>query len=245
MRGIPRQAVSQNVKIKNSIYTAREAAHPSSICCWNTDMYGLDATKPGAQDYYDSILELYASWGVDLIKVDDICVKYGQINNESTLAYGGDEIQLLRHAIDKCGRPVVLSLSPGPAMVEQVEHLRKNANMWRITNDLWDSWENIMEMFARCHQWARPVRLLSRCDMLPVGHISIRGCEHGLGERQSRLSRAEERTMFTLWCIFRSPMMLGCELTDMDEWTKSLVTNDDVLGLLKKEMPVRFCVPMI
>lgn len=112
MRGIPRQAVSQNVKIKNSIYTAREAAHPSSICCWNTDMYGLDATKPGAQDYYDSILELYASWGVDLIKVDDICVKYGQINNESTLAYGGDEIQLLRHAIDKCGRPVVLSLSP-------------------------------------------------------------------------------------------------------------------------------------
>ncbi len=241
MRGIPRQAVSQNVKIKNSIYTAREAAHPSSICCWNTDMYGLDATKPGAQDYYDSILELYASWGVDLIKVDDICVKYGQINNESTLAYGGDEIQLLRHAIDKCGRSVVLSLSPGPAMVEQAEHLRKNANMWRITNDLWDSWENIMEMFARCHQWSPYVSegCYPDCDMLPVGHISIRGCEHGLGERQSRLSRAEQRTMFTLWCIFRSPMMLGCELTDMDEWTKSLVTNDDVLGLLKKSRNAR------
>ena len=72
MRGIPRQAVAQNVKIKDSNYTAREVAHPSSICCWNTDMYGLDTTKPGAQEYYDSILELYASWGVDFIKVDDI-----------------------------------------------------------------------------------------------------------------------------------------------------------------------------
>ena len=152
------------------------------------------------------------------------------------------KIQLLGHRhSDKCGRPVVLSLSPGPAMVEQAEHLRKNANMWRITNDLWDSWENIMEMFARCHQWSPYVSegCYPDCDMLPVGHISIRGCEHGLGERQSRLSRAEQRTMFTLWCIFRSPMMLGCELTDMDEWTKSLVTNDDVLGLLKKSRNAR------
>lgn len=131
MRGIPRQAVAQNVKIKDSKYTAREAAHPSSICCWNTDMYGLDTTKPGAQDYYDSILELYASWGVDFIKVDDICVKYGRPGDESTLKYGGDEIEMLRNAIDKCGRPIVLSLSPGPAMVEQAGHLCKHANMCR------------------------------------------------------------------------------------------------------------------
>ena len=90
MRGIPRQAVTQNVKIKGTEYTARQVAHPASICCWNTDMYGLDCTKPGAQEYYDSLLELYASWGVDFIKVDDICVKYGRTGDESTLAYGGD-----------------------------------------------------------------------------------------------------------------------------------------------------------
>lgn len=236
MRGIPRQAVAQNVKIKDSSYTAREVAHPSSICCWNTDMYGLDTTKPGAQEYYDSILELYASWGVDFIKVDDICVKYGRPGDESTLEYGGDEIEMLRNAIDKCGRPIVLSLSPGPAMVDKAEHLCKHANMWRITNDLWDSWENIMEMFRRCNNWSPYVSqgCYPDCDMLPVGHISIRGCEHGLTDRQTRLSKEEQRTMFTLWCIFRSPMMLGCELTDMDEWTKSLVTNDEVLGLLKK-----------
>ena len=90
MRGIPRQAVHQNTPVKGTSYMARQIAHPASICAWNTDMYGVDATKPGAQEYYDSIIELYASWGVDFIKVDDICVKYGQAGNENTIQYGGD-----------------------------------------------------------------------------------------------------------------------------------------------------------
>lgn len=235
MRGIPRQAVAANTKIKGTEFRAREVVHPASICCWNTDMYGLDASRPGAQEYYDSIIELYASWGVDFIKVDDICVKYARINDESTLEYGGDEIEMIRRAIDKCGRPIVLSLSPGPAMTEKAEHLRKNANMWRITNDLWDCWENIMEMFTRCDNWSPYVSdgCYPDCDMLPLGHISIKGCEHGCGERWTRLSREEQRTMMSLWCIFRSPLMLGCEMTDMDEWTKSILTNDEVLALLK------------
>lgn len=241
MRGIPRQAVARNTPVKGTDYTARDVAHPSSICCWNTDMYGLDAARPGAQEYYDSLLELYASWGVDYIKVDDICVKYGRIGDESTLAYGGDEIEMLHTAIERCGRPIVLSLSPGPAMVSQAEHLRKNANLWRITNDLWDSWGNIMEMFGRCNDWSPYVSegCYPDCDMLPIGHLSIRGCEHGLGDRWTRLTQAEQRTMFSLWCIFRSPMMLGCELTDMDQWTRELVTNDRVLGLLRTSRNAR------
>ena len=235
MRGIPRQAVSRNTPVKGTDYTARQVTHPSSVCCWNTDMYGVDAARPGAQAYYDSIIELYASWGVDFIKVDDICVKYVQPGDESVISYGGDEIELLRNAIDKSGREIVLSLSPGPAMIGQAEHLRKNANMWRITNDLWDSWDNIMEMFTRCNTWSPYVSegCYPDCDMIPIGHLSIRGCEHGLSERQTRLSKEEQRTLFSLWCIFRSPLMLGCELTDADEWTMSLLTNDAVLGLTK------------
>lgn len=236
MRGIPRQAVAKNTPVKGMPYTARDIAHPFSICCWNTDMYGVDTTKPGAQEYYNSIIELYASWGVDFIKVDDICVKYGRPNDESTIAYGGDEIEMLRAAIDTCGRPIVLSLSPGPAMLDKAEHLSRNANMCRITNDFWDRWTDIMEMFDRCHEWSPYVApgCFPDCDMLPLGHLSIKGCEHGLGERQTLLSKEEQRTMLTLWCIFRSPLMLGCELTDMDSWTKSLVTNPEVLSLLKK-----------
>lgn len=101
---------------------ARQIAHPASICAWNTDMYGVDATKPGAQEYYDSIIELYASWGVDFIKVDDICVKYGQAGNENTIQYGGDEIELLHNAILHSGREIVLSLSPGPQCWSRREH---------------------------------------------------------------------------------------------------------------------------
>lgn len=241
MRGIPRQAVSKNTPVKGTPYTARDIAHPYSICCWNTDMYGVDATKPGAQEYYNSIIELYASWGVDFIKVDDICVKYGRPGDESTLAYGGDEIELLRRAIDTCGRPIVLSLSPGPAMVDKAEHLCKNANMWRITNDFWDRWTDIMEMFDRCRDWSPYVApgCFPDCDMLPLGHLSIKGCEHGMGERMTQLTREEQRSMMTLWCIFRSPLMLGCELTDMDSWTRSLITNPEVLELLKKSRNAR------
>ncbi|MCC8067205.1 MAG: glycoside hydrolase family 27 protein [Clostridiales bacterium] len=236
MRGIPRQAVFANTPIKGTSYTAREIAHPNSICCWNTDMYGVDVSRPGAQEYYDSIIELYASWGVDYIKVDDICVKYARINDESTLAYGGDEIELLHRAILKCGRPIVLSLSPGPAMVDQAAHLREHANMWRITNDFWDEWGSIMEMFSRCNDWSPYVSpgCYPDCDMLPIGHLSIRGCEHGISERQTRLSKEEQRTMLTLWSIFGSPLMIGCELSDMDDWTKSLLTNRDVIRLLQR-----------
>lgn len=235
MRGIPRQAVHANTPIKGTSYTARKIAHSYSRCCWNTDMYGIDVTKPGAQEYYDSLLELYASWGVDFIKVDDICVKYGIPGDENTIEYGGDEIELLRHAMDKCGREIVLSLSPGPAMVSEAEHLCKNANMWRITNDLWDDWGGIMEMFGRCNNWSAYVSpgCYPDCDMLPLGHISIRGCEHGRSDRMTRLTHEEQRTMMTLWTIFGSPLMLGCEMSDMDEWTKSLLTNPLVIEMLK------------
>ena len=70
------------------------------------------------------------------------------------------------------------------------------------------------------------------CDMLPLGHIGIRSIEHGKGDRWTRLSREEQRTMMTLFCIFRSPLMMGGELRDNDEWTLSLLTNPDVLRLL-------------
>src|SRR5262249_19611854 len=72
MRGIPRRAVDQNLPIAGSQYKAADVANRQSICRWNSDMYGVDVTKPGGQDYYDSIAKLYASWGLDFIKADDM-----------------------------------------------------------------------------------------------------------------------------------------------------------------------------
>lgn len=233
MRGIPRQAVHANTPIKGTDVRAREIAQRFSVCSWNTDMYGVDAGVRGAQEYYDSLFELYASWGVDFVKVDDICnTFYKPYDPYSAKA----EIELIRHAIDKCGREIVLSLSPGPADINQVSHLQKNANMWRMTADYWDKWDDLHAMFEKCEQWSKYVKPGNwpDCDMLPLGYINIRGAEGGsVGARFTRFSKDEQMTMMSLWCIFRSPLMFGGDLTYNDEFTLSLLQNEEVLRILK------------
>ncbi len=224
MRGIPRQAVHQNTKILGTEKRARDIAKPNSICPWNTDMYGVDHRKEGAQEYYDSLFQLYADWGVDFIKVDDIA--------DSKL-YGihAEEIKMIRKAIDKCGRPMVLSLSPGPATLEYASFLEENANMWRMTDDFWDIWDLLYDMFERCYKWSKNIGpgFWPDADMLPLGHIGIRSVDGGASDRYTRFTKEEQVTMMTLWSIFRSPLMFGGELRDNDDWTLSLLTNQEVL----------------
>ena len=226
MRGIPRQAVHARTPVKGADVTAEAIASPFSICKWNGDMYGVDAEKPGAQAYYDSLFELYAAWGVDFVKVDDIC----NTNLYKENPYSARrEIELIRRAIDRCGRPMVLSLSPGPAVIEEAWHLSENANMWRMTDDFWDSWPLLLNMFTRCEVWQRHVGpgCWPDCDMLPLGRI-------GMGHRHPRgtaFTRPEQVTMMTLWSIFRSPLMMGGEMNENDAWTLSLLTNDEVLAV--------------
>lgn len=227
MRGIPRQAVYERLKIARTPYTADQIALPSSICKWNGDMFGVNWEKPGAQAYYDSLFELYAQWGVDFVKVDDIC----NTNLYPQNPYSAEkEIELIRRAIDRCGRPMVFSLSPGPAVIEKAWHLSRNANMWRITDDFWDDWSHLRNMFERCEVWQKHVApgCWPDCDMLPLGRIGM-GFRRG---RATNFTKAEQVTMLTLWCIFRSPLMMGGELRDSDAWTLSLLTNDEVLRLL-------------
>jgi len=226
MRGIPRQAVHANTPIKNSAVTARDIAHPNSICPWNTDMYGIDASKEGAQAYYNSLFELYAEWGVDFIKVDDIA---------ASRLYDAHlpEIELIHNAIKHCGRPIVLSLSPGPAPLEHADFFEKHANMWRMTDDFWDLWDLLLDMFDRCEKWQGRTGAghWPDCDMLPLGHIGIRSVDGGGADRWTRFTRDEQVTMMTLWSIFRSPLFFGGELRDIDEWTNSLLTNRDILDM--------------
>jgi alpha-galactosidase len=227
MRGIPRQAVHNDTPILGTEARARSLAAPFSPCPWNTDMYGVNPEAAGAQEYYNSLFRLYASWGVDFVKVDDICcTKF-----DPGRPYAAEkEIELIRHAIDGCGREIVLSLSPGPAVIEKSWHLAKNANMWRMTDDFWDNWGALKEMFERCEVWCRHVRpgCWPDCDMLPLGHLAL---NDGSGGRMTNFTRDEQITMMTLWCIFRSPLMMGGELRDCDAWTLSLLTNPEVLRL--------------
>ena len=228
MRGIPRQAVHRNTPLAGTSARARDIAHPCSICAWNTDMYGVDTSRPGAQAYYDSLFALYASWGVDFVKVDDAAYNFIAPGH-----YCGGEIEAIAQAIRHSGRRMVLSLSPGPAPLEKAGHLARHADMWRITDDLWDTWDELAAAFDVCAGWsARPTPgRWPDADMLPLGHIGIRSCEHGAGDRTTRLTPDEQRTMLSLWCLFRSPLFFGGEMRGMDRWTLSLLTNDDVLRI--------------
>lgn len=227
MRGIPRIAAHNHMKILGSEITANEIANPSSICEWNPDMYGVDAGKKGAQEYYNSLFDLYAQWRVDFVKCDDIC--YTDLYHRNHYA-GKEEVELLHNAINHCGRPIVLSLSPGPAIIDQAWHYEKYANMWRITNDFWDSWPLLVNMFERCEIWQKHVSkgCYPDCDMLPVGYVG-KGFNE---ERYTNFTKQEQITMMTLWCIFRSPLFIGAELTKLDDWTYELLTNKKVLKLL-------------
>lgn len=224
MRGVPRQAVHADTPILGATVGARAIAQTNSICSWNTDMYGVDASAPGAQRYYDSVFELYADWGVDLVKVDDILSPYADA-----------EIECIRRAIERCGRPIALSLSCGPTAVAHAAHLRRHADMWRITGDFWDEWDALLEMFDTCAAWAPHSGdgAWADCDMLPLGRIGIRSSEKGRGDRWTRFTAAEQRTMVTLWVIVRSPLMLGASLPDLDGDTLGLLTNVEVLEVLQ------------
>lgn len=227
MRGIPRQAAQNHCPILGSDVTAAQIADPSSICGWNPDMYGVRRDTPGGQEYYNSLMALYAQWGVDYVKCDDICNTSLYRENQYSAAH---EIVMLHKAIENCGRSIVLSLSPGPALIEKAWHYEKYANMWRITDDFWDNWELLLNMFGRCELWQNHVTqgCYPDCDMLPLGYLG-----KGFGqERLTNFTKDEQVTMMTLWCIFRSPLMLGAEMTKMDDWTLSLLTNREVLGLM-------------
>lgn len=230
MRGIPRQAVHRNTRIYGTTACARDIASQFSVCPWNTDMYGVDTEKRGAEEYYDSLFKLYASWGVDFVKVDDIAnTEFSPQNPYSA----EKEIEMIRAAIDRSGRDMVLSLSPGPAPLNKAEHLSENANMWRISGDFWDRWDKLLNMFSLCEKWYPYVKdgSFPDCDILPLGKLCIDGSYMGDIGRDSGFTKEEQKTMITLWAVFRSPLFFGGELRLTDNYTLSLVTNPEVINV--------------
>lgn len=230
MRGIPRQAVHRNTRIYGTTARARDIASQFSLCPWNTDMYGVDTEKRGAEEYYDSLFKLYASWGVDFVKVDDIAnTEFSPQNPYSA----EKEIEMIRAAIDRSGRDMVLSLSPGPAPLNKAEHLSENANMWRISGDFWDRWDKLLNMFSLCEKWYPYVKdgSFPDCDILPLGKLCVDGSYMGDMGRDSGFTKEEQKTMMTLWAVFRSPLFFGGELRLTDNYTLSLVTNPEVINV--------------
>jgi hypothetical protein len=234
VRGIPRQVVKDNLPIGGGFH-AQDAADIPATCPWDEGNYGVSDT-PAGQAYYDAMLKLYAGWGLDYLKVD--CI--------SDHPYRPTEIRQIAEAIRKTGRPMVLSLSPGPTQLANAAEVGNYAQMWRITDDHWDVWLDtnkqgkgefpfgLEEEFDRIAAWNPLVKRGNwpDPDMLPEGSLRP---HPGWGEaRQSRYSHDEQRTELTLWSVSRSPLIFGGNLTELDDFSRSLMTNAGVIAADQK-----------
>jgi hypothetical protein len=233
MPGVPRQSVIENLPIAGSRFHALDAADMTQTCSWDSEFYVAKDNTAG-QAYYDSLVRLYADWGVDYIKL-------GCVSDHPFHASG---IRQIAKAIKKSGRPIVLSLSPGPPPQPYVSFAARYAQVWRISEEHWDFWERqpgknshlmglreAFDLFAKWAAYVKPGKWPDG-DLLPVGWL---GPRPGWGEpRQSRETEDEQRTEFTLWAIARSPLILGANLTRLDAFTRSLITTSDIIDINQK-----------
>ena len=221
MRGIPRNAVKTNLPVQGSEFHAADAANTTDLCPWCPDMYGVRGDTPAGQAYYDSLFRLYAEWGVDYVKMDD-----------TSSPYHSKEIEAVHDAISKCGRSIVYSLSPGETPIESASHVASHTNLWRVSGDFWDNWNSLRHEFTLAERWQRFIGAGSwpDADMLPVGHLSQGGRPVG-PDRKSNFTRPEQVTLLSLWALLPSPLMVGANLPDNDDWTLNLLTNSEVLAI--------------
>jgi alpha-galactosidase len=231
VRGIPRVSVERNQPIADSSFNAKDAADTNDACPWDPTNWGVKDNAAG-QAWYDSLMKQYAAWGVDLLKVD--CI--------ADHPYKVSEIRQIRRAIDKTGRPMVLSLSPGPTNPEHAAEIASLANMWRISDDFWDTWaatksgqtfpQPLKGQFNRLATWSSFDLKSGQwpdADMLPLGELRP---SPGWGEpRHTRLTPDEQKTLITLWAITQSPLILGANLTLLDDATLRLLSNREVLRI--------------
>lgn len=229
IRGIPRESVARNSPIEGSSFKAQDAANQNDPCPWDPTSWGIKDNEAG-QAWYDSLLRQYAGWGVDFLKVD--CI--------ADHPYKPAEIRQIALAIQHSDRDIVLSLSPGPTSVEHHAEVAELAQMWRISNDIWDIWDsgtrdypigikNQFENAARWAQYSRPGNWPD-ADMLPVGELSPFP-DVGPRPRHTRLTPSEQQTQLSLWTMARSPLIVGANLTLLDEQTLRLLTNADLLSI--------------
>lgn len=230
MRGLPAKAVEINTPIKgHPSARARDIYDPDNPCTWSATTRGINMDKPGAQEYYNSVVEYLAQdVGVDLIKLDDV-VEFPR------------EVEAFARAIEKVERPILLSLSPGnETYTGNWPLFRKWSNMVRITGDVWDRDSDNAMKFDR---WALFEEMGSpECwidlDMIPLGGIQVNvpegtpndlipvlGCR-----RQSNVTPEGKKIMMTQFALAASPLIFGGDLPSTTDEDIRLVTDADMLA---------------
>jgi hypothetical protein len=236
MRGIPRKSVTMNTPIASSAFRAADAANTGDNCPWDSHMYGVDGSSAAGQAWYDSIFSQYAAWGIDFVKVDDM------INNQvQPLVYHQAEVDAIRASIDKTGRSIVLSLSPGPMQTANSQDLATNATMWRMVNDFWDQHglSTLADVYNAGGAWQAVTGLAvghwPDADMLPLGYMEPR-CPVS-GNHRSALTHNQQVSVMSFWAILPSPLIFGGNVVDLTAdsmtgpFTTAILTNDEVLAI--------------
>ncbi len=234
MRGIPRKAVELNLPILGSEATAADIANQGSTCPWCHYNFGIDMTKAGAQAYYDSLFALMAEWEVDFLKVDDITAF-------------PDEVLAVADAIDKTGRPMALSLSPGGDTDPAAIQVYRRADMLRITKDIWDDVESIQRSFPAWEFWQSYTEpgFWPDLDMIPFGKLQTMSLEpnpedlpEGLNPnltgkgwaRECELDLTARQTFITQRALSATPLMLGGDIGSLSEDDLSLITHPSMIA---------------
>lgn len=248
MRGIPREAYQQNTPVKGTKYFARDIADTINTCVWNHQNYGIDMSKPGAQEFYNSLINQMAEWGVDFLKYDDL-VPFPK------------EVEAVAKAIAQCGRPILLSLSPGSNVKEDAIDFYKMGNMLRVTPDIWDDQMGIDLCFDAWRKWTgyEQSGFWIDMDMIPFGQLQLMspkpeqlsGKESkteikqliddgeltnitllaGKGwNRWSEFTKDQMYTFITMRAMAASPLMIGGDLPTLDSFSLKLVTNTEILA---------------
>ena len=236
MRGIPRVAVERNLPIKGTKYRAKDIYTTYEDCTWCTFMHGVDMTKPGAQEYYNSVFKQFADWGIDFVKVDHV-------------THFPAEIEGYAKAIQQCGRPIVLSLSAGGTSNLKYLETYKKSNMVRTTPDIWDEQVAIERSFASMRKWQglEQKGFWPDLDMIPFGELCLlrkpndevkktkKNHEEAVGKSYHwcKFNEAQKETFMMQRAISASPIMIGGSMITMDAHSYKLLTNPEILACVK------------
>lgn len=182
-----------------------------------------DGKRQGAHHFDEADVAQWAAWGIDYLKYD------WYPNDREAVARMGA-------ALRKAPRDIVYSLS-NSALFEEAEFYRASANLWRTTGDITDAWhlaepkqsrQGIVNIWQQHLQWAphNGPGHWNDPDMLVLGRLGWGG-----ELRPTQLTRDEQYSHFSLWCLWSAPLILGCPLDGLDEFTRSLLRNDEVLDI--------------
>lgn len=180
----------------------------------------------GSYQHEELDAKTWAEWGIDYLKYD--WCSYGEIAKSGDIEELKKPYRVMRDALDKCGRDIVYSLCQYGMGNVWEWGAEVGGNLWRTTGDITDSWGSMSgigfsqdghEEFAGPGHWNDP-------DMLVVGKV-------GWGPKlhPTRLTPNEQITHITLWCLLAAPLLIGCDLSDMDQFTIDLLCNDEVIAV--------------